>query len=84
MRSFDPPLPIHARVAADGSPHAFVLDGVTYVVDTIEEVRKPNLDWWTERPANRTYYLVTTNKGMVAEIMHDETAWKWGVARRFD
>lgn len=84
MRSYDPPLPIRARVAADGSPHAFVLDGVTLVVDTIEEVREPNLDWWTEAPAHRTYYLVTTNRGMVAELVRDEVAGTWGMARRFD
>lgn len=57
---------------------------MTYVVDTIEEVREPNLDWWTESPANRTYYLVITNKGMVAEIVRDETNGTWGVARRLD
>ncbi|MBK6770527.1 MAG: hypothetical protein IPG72_16235 [Ardenticatenales bacterium] len=84
MRSYDPPLPIRARVAVDGSPHAFVLDGVTYVVETIEEVRAPDLDWWTAMPAKRMYYLVTTNRGMVAELVHDETSGEWGVARRLD
>ncbi len=84
MRSYDPPLPIRDRVAADGAPHSFVLDGVMYVVDTIEEVRAPNLDWWTAAPANRTYYLVITNKGMVAEIVRDETTGTWGIARRLD
>ncbi|MCC6618797.1 MAG: hypothetical protein IT341_07125 [Chloroflexi bacterium] len=84
MRSYDPPLPIRARVAVDGAPHSFVLDGVTYVVETIEEVRAPCLDWWTATPAHRTYYLVTTNRGMVAELVRDEVAGTWGVARRLD
>lgn len=86
MRSYDPPLPIRARVAADGSPVAFVLEGVTYVVDTIEEVRAPRLDWWLgpELEVNRMYFLVTTNRGMVAELVRDEVAGTWGMARRFD
>lgn len=84
MRSYDPPLPIRTRVAADGSPHSFVLDGVTYVVDTIEEVRAPDLDWWTATPAKRMYFLVTTNRGMVAELVRDEVAGTWGMARRYD
>lgn len=86
VRSYDPTLPIRARVAADGSPHSFVLDGVTYVVETIEEVRAPRLDWWLgpEHEAHRMYYLVTTNRGMVAELVRDEVAGTWGMARRFD
>lgn len=86
MRSYDPPLPIRARVTADGMPHSFVLDGVTFVVDTIEEVREPRLDWWLgpEHEVHRTYYLVTTNRGMVAELVRDEVAGTWGVARRLD
>lgn len=86
MRSYDPPLPVRVRTAGDGRPQAFVLDGVTYVVETIEEVRAPRLDWWLgpEREAHRTYYLVTTNRGMVAEIVRDEVARMWGMARRFD
>lgn len=50
----------------------------------IREVREPQTDWWTAAPVPRTYYLVTTNKGMVAELVHDETTGEWGVARRLD
>lgn len=86
MRSYDPPLPIRARASADGRPVAFVLDGVTHAVESIEAVREPRLDWWRgpEKEAHRTYFLVVTNRGMVAELVRDEVAGAWGVARRLD
>ena len=46
MRSYDPPLPIRVRPGADGRPVAFVWEGVTHAVESIEAVREPHLDWW--------------------------------------
>lgn len=46
MRSYDPPLPVRVRTAPDGRPQAFVWDGVTHAVESIEGVREPRLDWW--------------------------------------
>ena len=86
MRSYDPPLPIRVRPGADGRPVAFVWEGVTHAVESIEAVREPHLDWWhgPEREAHRTYFLVVTNRGMVAEVFRDEVAGEWFVGRRLD
>lgn len=85
MRSYDPPLPVRVRAAPDGRPQAFVWDGVTHAVESIEGVREPRLDWWAaEGEQHRRYYLIVTTRGLVVELVRDEVAGEWAVARRLD
>lgn len=91
MRLYNPGLPIRVTADVQGRPLAFVWNGFTHRVESIEDVREPKLDWWSVTgELHRTYYLVVTNDGMICEIYRDEVGGEgrepgaWWVARLFD
>ena len=52
---------------------------------SIEDVREPQIDWWSATgEIHRLYYLVTTNRGLIAEIYRDLVDDGWFVSRTLD
>ncbi len=91
MRLFNPGLAIRVTANDDGTPAAFVWDGFTHRVESIEDVREPRLEWWSVTgEVHRTYFLVVTNQGMICEIYRDELGGEgrapgsWWMARLWD
>jgi hypothetical protein len=75
------------RVQADrtGRPLAFVCQGHPHRIESVEEAREPRLDWWSPGgEIHRTYYLVSTDRGMICEIYRDMTTDDWFLARVYD
>jgi hypothetical protein len=85
MRQYPEGDPIRVRADTDGQPLVFIWHGQTHRVDSIEDVREPQLDWWSATgEIHRMYFLVTTNRGLICELYRDATADEWYVARVFD
>jgi hypothetical protein len=85
MRQYPAGESIRARADRAGHPIAFVFQGYPHRVESVEEAREPRLDWWS--PAgeiHRTYYLVSTDRGMICEIYRDMLTGDWFLARVFD
>lgn len=77
--------PIRVRADGEGRPLAFVWNGHPHRVETIEETREPRLDWWAPGgEIHRAYFIVTTDRGLIAEIFRDMPSDAWFVARLFD
>jgi hypothetical protein len=83
--------PIRVTADSDGRPLAFVWQGESHKVATIEDVREPKLVWWSVTgEVHRVYYLVSTNQGMICEIFRDEVGGDgrepgaWAMAREND
>lgn len=83
--------PIRVTADSDGRPLAFVWQGESHKVATIEDVREPKLDWWSVTgEVHRVYYLVSTNLSLICEIFRDEAGGEgrepgaWAMARVFD
>jgi len=85
MRLYTQGLPIRVRTGPDGRPLAFTHTGHTHRVASVEEVREPRLDWWSQAgEAHRVYYLLTTRRGMICEIFEDKAGGGWFLARVYD
>lgn len=86
MRQYPPDdAPLSVQVDAEGRPALITWRGQPDRVTSIEDVCEPRLDWWAPGGAiHRVYYLVTTERGAIAEIYHDRAGGGWYLARTFD
>jgi len=85
MRQYPAGESIRARADHAGRPIAFVFQGHPHRVESVEEAREPRLDWWSPTgEIHRTYYLVSTDRGMICEIYRDMLTGDWFLARVFD
>lgn len=85
VRQYPAGVAIRVRAQGDGRPILFVLDGQTHRVASVEDVREPRLDWWSPTgEVHRVYWLVVTDRGLVAEIYRDVATGAWFLGRRFD
>jgi hypothetical protein len=85
MRQYASGEELRAQADRHGLPTAFVWHGRPHRVVTVEEVREPRLDWWAPTgEVHRTYYVVTTDRGLICEIFRDETTATWHLSRLYD
>ena len=83
--------PIRVTADIDGRPLAFVWQGESQTVASIEGVWEPKLDWWSVTgEVHRIHFLVTTNLGLICENFRDEAGENgrapgaWALARVYD
>ena len=85
MRQYPASERIRVRADATGRPLAFVWNGQPHRVDSVEEQREPDLDWWAPTgEIHRAYYLVTTDRGPICEIYRDLISGDWFMSRQYD
>jgi hypothetical protein len=85
MRQYADGEPIRVRVDAEAKPRAFAWRGRVHRVDTVEDIREPQLEWWSASgEIHRLYYLLTTNRALICEIYEDRHTGAWFLSRTFD
>jgi hypothetical protein len=85
MRQYPDGDPIRVHTDSDGEPMTFIWHGETHCIETVEDIREPQLDWWSPTgEIHRVYYLVTTNRHLICELYRDVPAAAWYISRVYD
>ena len=85
MRQYAASEPLRVQAGPRGRPHTFAWHGETHVIQSVEDIQEPRLDWWApDGEIHRLYYLVVTHRGLICEICHDLVDDAWRLSRSYD
>lgn len=72
------PVPIQARITADGRPQALRMGGVWQSIARITDRWHLGPDeWWTDQPVDRMYYAVHLVDGRQLTVFQDLITQHW-------
>jgi len=77
--------PVAVRTVDDVQPTAFSWRGRTHVVERVEDVRRIDVDWWSDAgEASYRYVRLITRDGMLCELRCDLRTQEWALVHIYD
>jgi hypothetical protein len=76
---------IDVRVDESGRPTQFQWRGRTHAIEHIEEMRRIDIDWWSDAgEASFRYVRLITRSGMLCELRCDLHTQEWALVHVYD